>query len=161
MKNDTQFDPADEADSGLQGAGFPAIQDGGSGLVFAPGPNHDTRLSELLAAIEKNRNPFLEAGSVLLRSLAELPKELNAEGVRGLHTLLTQELQPLEQPAAQDLQLPLAFGLKRAPWPLFFMTSFATAGRQAPWLCGASCPATATFCATTPQPRKRKTGKTG
>lgn len=64
-----------------------------SGLDFAPGPNHDTRLAEVQLAIEQNRNSFLEAGSVLLRSLSELPKELNAEGVRGLHTLLTQELQ--------------------------------------------------------------------
>lgn len=47
----------------------------------------------MLLAIEQNRNPFLEAASVLLRSLAELPRELNADGLRGLHTLLTQELQ--------------------------------------------------------------------
>ncbi len=57
------------------------------------GPNHDARLAEVLLAVEQNRNPFLEAASVLLRTLAELPKELNAEGLRGLHRLLTQELQ--------------------------------------------------------------------
>lgn len=76
------------------GNSFPTIRDAGaSALVFAPGPNHDARLAEVLLAIEQNRNPFLEAASVLLRSLAELPAELNADGVRGLHTLLTQELQ--------------------------------------------------------------------
>lgn len=64
-----------------------------SELVFDPGPNHDTRLADVLLAVEQNRNPFVEAAGVLLRSLAELPKELNAEGLRGLHTLLTQELQ--------------------------------------------------------------------
>jgi type VI secretion system protein ImpK len=91
MKNDLQFkgDPFE----GEQGPGFPSISENDAGLVFEPGPNHDTRLAEVLLAVEKNRNPFLEAGSVLLRSLAELPKELNADGLRGLHTLLTQELQ--------------------------------------------------------------------
>ncbi len=91
MKNDIQFNG--EAFGGEQGPGIPAINDKGTGLVFEAGPNHDTRLAEVMLAIEKNRNPFLEAGSVLLRSLAELPKELNAEGLRGLHQLLTQELQ--------------------------------------------------------------------
>lgn len=91
MKNDIQFkgEPFDDE----HGPGFPAINDKDADLVYEPGPNHDTRLAELLATIEKDRNPFLEAASVLLRTLAELPKELNAEGVRGLHTLLTQELQ--------------------------------------------------------------------
>jgi type VI secretion system protein ImpK len=59
---------------------------------FAPGPNHDTRLAEVRLALEEKRNPFLEAARVLLRSLAELPKTLEPEGVQGLHTLLTQEL---------------------------------------------------------------------
>ena len=91
MKNDLQF--TDEPAESNHGPGFPSIGDVGSGLVFEPGPNHDTRLTEVLLAVEQNRNPFQEAASVLLRSLAELPKELNAEGLRGLHTLLTQELQ--------------------------------------------------------------------
>lgn len=60
---------------------------------FEPGPNHDNRLADVLLAVEQNRNPFLEAARVLLRSLAELPKDLGIEGVQGLHTLLTQELQ--------------------------------------------------------------------
>jgi type VI secretion system protein ImpK len=70
-----------------------SIQDTGGNLVFEPGPTHDARLVAVLMAIEQKRNPFLEASSVLLRSLAELPRELNVEGARGLHTLLTQELQ--------------------------------------------------------------------
>jgi type VI secretion system protein ImpK len=91
MKNDIPFkgDPSE----GEQSPGFPAIHEADTGLVFEAGPNHDTRLADVLLAVEQNRNPFLEAGSVLLRSLAEMPKELNAEGLRGLHTLLTQELQ--------------------------------------------------------------------
>ncbi len=94
MKNDIQysntggFDTADEPGSALSG-----MHEAGAALQFEPGPNHDSRLSEVLLAIEHNRNPLLEAASVLLRSLAELPRELNAEGLRGLHTLLTQELQ--------------------------------------------------------------------
>jgi type VI secretion system protein ImpK len=91
MKNDIQF--KGEPFDGEPGPGFPAIVDKDAGLVFEPGPNHDARLADVILAVEKNRNPFLEAGSVLLRSLAELPKELNAEGLRGLHTLLSQELQ--------------------------------------------------------------------
>jgi type VI secretion system protein ImpK len=93
MKNDTQFDAPDSAGDGPQGQGFPAIQDSGTGLLFAPGPNHDARLAEVLVALEKKRNPYLEAGSVLLRSLAELPKDLTTDGLRGLHKLLSEELQ--------------------------------------------------------------------
>jgi type VI secretion system protein ImpK len=91
MKNDIQFtsDPFD----GEQGSDLSSIQDRDTDLVFEPGPNHDTRLAAVVLAVEQNRNPLMEAASVLLRSLAELPKELNAEGLRGLHTLLTQELQ--------------------------------------------------------------------
>ena len=64
----------------------------GPGLVFESGSNYDARLAEVERALEQDRNPFLEAARVLLRSLAELPVELNAEGVHGLHTLLTREL---------------------------------------------------------------------
>ena len=72
---------------------FPELRDNtASELTFEPGPNHETRLAELRAAIEQRRNPYLEAGRVLLRSLAEIPNELSPEGVRGLHALLTQEL---------------------------------------------------------------------
>lgn len=62
-------------------------------LDFAPGPNQDVRLADIQATIEEKRNPFLEAGRVLLRSLAEVPEDLNAQGARGLRTLLAQELQ--------------------------------------------------------------------
>ncbi|RFO96238.1 type VI secretion system protein TssL [Rhodoferax lacus] len=94
MKNDIPFPNTGGASGGGEpGSGFPAIQGTDAALVFEPGPNHDTRLSDVLLAIEQNRNPFLEAASVLLRSLAELPRELHAEGLHGLHTLLTQELQ--------------------------------------------------------------------
>lgn len=64
-----------------------------SNLVFEPRPNHESRLAAVHSAIQAGRNPFLEAAGVLLRTLAELPKELTADGVGGLHTLLTQELQ--------------------------------------------------------------------
>lgn len=59
---------------------------------FEPGPNHDARLAEVLLALEEKRNPFLEAGSVLLRTLAELPEDLKDGGLNRLHTLLSQEL---------------------------------------------------------------------
>ncbi|MDH4449684.1 MAG: type VI secretion system protein TssL, long form [Rhodoferax sp.] len=62
-------------------------------LAFAPGPNHETRLQALQAVIAQGHNPFLEAAQPLLRSLAELPPDLNAKGLLGLHTLLVQELQ--------------------------------------------------------------------
>lgn len=72
---------------------FPEVRDNTAAeLTFEAGPNHETRLAELLAAIEQHRNPYLEAGRVLLRSLAEIPNELSPDGVRGLHALLTQEL---------------------------------------------------------------------
>ena len=72
---------------------FPFLREVHTGLQFEPGPTHDERLAKVLQAIEDNRNAFLEAASVLLRTLAELPRELDAQGVRGLHTLLTQEVQ--------------------------------------------------------------------
>ena len=72
---------------------FPSLSDATTtALFFEPGPNHDARLAQLLEAMEQKRNPFLEAGRVLLRSLAEIPQELSPEGVRGLHALFTQEL---------------------------------------------------------------------
>jgi len=72
---------------------FPELRDNTTAeLTFEPGPNHEKRLAELRAAMEQRRNPYLEAGRVLLRSLAEIPNELSPEGVRGLHALLTQEL---------------------------------------------------------------------
>ena len=93
MNSDLQQNDNEPAFAGDE-QGFPAIRDGNDGaLVFEPGPNHEARLAAVLLAIEEKRNPFLEAASVLLRSLAEIPKELSAEGVRGLHTLLTQEVQ--------------------------------------------------------------------
>ncbi|MBT0571844.1 type VI secretion system protein TssL, long form [Curvibacter sp. CHRR-16] len=62
-------------------------------LVFQPGPHHEQRLAALQQVIEQGGNPFLEASTVLLRTLAELPDELEDVGVPGLHTLLVQELQ--------------------------------------------------------------------
>lgn len=59
---------------------------------FEPGPNHEARLAEVLLALEEKRNPFLEAASVLLRTLAELPEDLDEEGLRSLQGLLSQEL---------------------------------------------------------------------
>ena len=94
MQSDLQpAKDSDPLDDGERGSGFPSIQSAASDPDLGSGPNHDARLAEVLLAIEQNRNPFLEAASVLLRTLAELPKELNAEGLRGLHRLLTQELQ--------------------------------------------------------------------
>lgn len=65
---------------------------GASASPFEPGPNHEARLAEVLLALEEKRNPFLEAASVLLRTLAELPEDLDEEGLRGLQRLLSQEL---------------------------------------------------------------------
>lgn len=94
MKNDIQYsNTGGPSAGGEHGSDLASIHDAGADLVFESGPNHDNRLAAVLLAIEQNRNPFLEAASMLLRSLAELPRELKAEGLRGLHTLLTQELQ--------------------------------------------------------------------
>lgn len=60
--------------------------------TFEPGPNHEARLAEVRLALEEKRNPFLEAARVLLRTLAELPPDLDEEALRGLHRLLTNEL---------------------------------------------------------------------
>lgn len=62
-------------------------------LVFEPGLNHEQRLAALQQVIEQGGNPFLEASTVLLRTLAELPQTLSNDGIQGLHTLLVQELQ--------------------------------------------------------------------
>jgi type VI secretion system protein ImpH len=72
MKNDLHL----AKDDGDQESGFPSIHSADTGLQFEAGPNHDARLAEAVLAVEQKRNPFLEAASVLLRSLAELPKEL-------------------------------------------------------------------------------------
>jgi type VI secretion system protein ImpK len=63
------------------------------GLVFEPGPNHDERLAMVLQTREQGGNALLEAASVLLRALAEMPQALDAQGVQGLQELLRQELQ--------------------------------------------------------------------
>ena len=63
------------------------------GLLFELGPNHDERLALLLEVREQGGNTLLEAASVLLRSLAEMPQALDAQGVQGLQELFRQELQ--------------------------------------------------------------------
>lgn len=65
---------------------------GASASPFEPGPNHEARLAEVLLALEEKRNPFLEAASVLLRTLAELPSDLKEDGLLSLQCLLTEEL---------------------------------------------------------------------
>ncbi|QDL54683.1 type VI secretion system protein TssL, long form [Rhodoferax aquaticus] len=63
------------------------------GMVFSPGYHHDARLAALERVIKEGGNPFLEAASVLLRTLAELPVQIDVPGLHGLHTLLVQEVQ--------------------------------------------------------------------
>jgi len=63
------------------------------GMLFEPGPNHDERLFVVRKVRELGGNALLEAASVLLRALAEMPQALNAQGVDGLQELLRQELQ--------------------------------------------------------------------
>lgn len=94
-QHDTWVKPSgtDATEVGHSSYTFSVPEVAASNLDFTPGPNHDARLADVQAAKEEKRNPFLEAGRVLLRSLAELPKDLNAQGVRGLRTLLAQELQ--------------------------------------------------------------------
>jgi type VI secretion system protein ImpK len=60
--------------------------------AFEPGAHHEARLAEVMLALEEKRNPFLEAASVLLRTLAELPEGLEEGGLRGLNKLLCQEV---------------------------------------------------------------------
>jgi len=60
---------------------------------FEPGSNHEERLAAVLRTQEAHRNPFLEAASGLLRCLAEMPANLDRQGVDGLHQLLMQEVQ--------------------------------------------------------------------
>ncbi|MFY8015420.1 MAG: type IVB secretion system protein IcmH/DotU [Limnohabitans sp.] len=62
-------------------------------LVFQPGPNHEERLAAVLKVQEQKGNALLEAASVLLRCLAEMPDALDEKGVRGLLELLRQEMQ--------------------------------------------------------------------
>lgn len=62
-------------------------------LMFEPGPNHDERLAVVLKVRAQGGNALLEAASVLLRALAEMPHELDERGVKGLQALLSQELQ--------------------------------------------------------------------
>ncbi|TDM05872.1 MAG: type VI secretion system protein TssL [Ideonella sp. MAG2] len=64
-----------------------------SALHFEPGPNYDERLARVREAQQHGGNPLLEAASVLLRALAEMPQRLNEAGLLGLHELLSRELQ--------------------------------------------------------------------
>jgi len=84
---------APQSDSAPPGAPVTLKDTAPKELSFPPGHNHDARLGALKQAIEQGRNPFLEAASVLLRTLAELPDELDATGAQGMHTLLVRELE--------------------------------------------------------------------
>lgn len=53
-----------------------------------PAPGAEFRLAQVLAA----RNPFLAAASPLLRALADMPESLDGNGVKGLRTLLEEEV---------------------------------------------------------------------
>lgn len=69
------------------------LRDTSTQLHFEAGPNYDDRLAAVLRATEEGRNAFLEAASILLRALAEIPNELNHQAMNGLHELLRQEIQ--------------------------------------------------------------------
>ncbi|MFZ6850105.1 type IVB secretion system protein IcmH/DotU [Undibacterium sp. RuRC25W] len=58
----------------------------------ASGPNHEERLMAIIAIRDKGANPFLEAAHVLLRCLAEIPKELDAVEVHNFNQLLRLEI---------------------------------------------------------------------
>lgn len=57
-----------------------------------PGPNEHARLAAVQLAQQEKRNALLEAASVLLRTLAELPKALTANNVVGMRELISQEV---------------------------------------------------------------------
>uniref|UniRef100_UPI00097C3200 type IVB secretion system protein IcmH/DotU n=1 Tax=Pelomonas sp. KK5 TaxID=1855730 RepID=UPI00097C3200 len=63
-----------------------------SALQFEPGPRYEERLAAVQAAQQRGANPIIEAATVLLRSLAEIPQRLDVTGLNGLHGLLVQEL---------------------------------------------------------------------
>ncbi|BDT67998.1 outer membrane protein A [Comamonadaceae bacterium OS-1] len=82
------------ADHGAQQAGPSLVPGEGAAPVhFSPGPNHASRLAAVELAVAEGRNPFLEAGKVLLRTLAELPELVAGAQTQGLNLLLVQELQ--------------------------------------------------------------------
>jgi type VI secretion system protein ImpK len=55
---------------------------------MAPGEPYAARL----VAVEKAHNPLLEAARPLLRALADMPNDLELEGIDALHLLLKQEV---------------------------------------------------------------------
>ena len=61
-------------------------------LHFEPGPTYEERLARLQDAQARGANALLEAASVLLHGLAEMPAKLDVTALNGLHELLMQEL---------------------------------------------------------------------
>jgi type VI secretion system protein ImpK len=100
MSNDYKLDgsvpskddglPAEE-DPGVSSA-VPVVNDPPPIPRLAPEPSKPKRL----AAIQSARNPLLEAAQPLLRALADMPTELEPDGVVVFHRLLTHEVATFE-----------------------------------------------------------------
>lgn len=91
----TPLDPAWTSDAGPESgtSSLDIHSTQAAGLHFEPGPNYDERLRKVQIALARKSNPLLEAASVLLRALAEMPQRLNEASLLGLHELLSRELQ--------------------------------------------------------------------
>lgn len=62
-----------------------------------PGASPSTEFHARLVAVERATNPLLEAASPLLRALADLPKNLEADANVPLHDLLEQEVRVFQK----------------------------------------------------------------
>jgi type VI secretion system protein ImpK len=108
-------------DSGDLRHNFPSIgatEHRGEGqLKFEPGANHDERIAAVIAVRDAGRNPFLEAASVLLRTLAEIPQKIETPAdVQAFNRLLQDEVNSFTRICEQtnlrrDHMLAVRYGL--------------------------------------------------